>query len=161
MTEQSLFPDLKPSIEERTQRIDSDILALLTGRSGGPFGLTLGPDEKRVLTFLRFRRGVKQSMAIREMQVRMTKNDQLSDRQIKQAVRNLRMNFHLPIGSSKEAGGGYFIMVTDEDHAILRRHILDQVRAELGVLRCVDGPSAALELLGQLQLEIGPGGGGR
>jgi hypothetical protein len=44
-------------------------------------------------------------------------------------------------------------MVSDEDHGILRGQILDQVRAELAVLRAVDGPQATLELLGQLQLE--------
>ena len=44
-------------------------------------------------------------------------------------------------------------MLTDEDHSILRNQVLDQVRAELEVLKSVDGPRAALELLGQLQLE--------
>jgi hypothetical protein len=45
-------------------------------------------------------------------------------------------------------------MLSDEDHTILRGQILDQVRAELEVLKAVDGPRAALELLGQLQLEV-------
>jgi hypothetical protein len=70
-------------------------------------------------------------------------------------VRGLRLQFHLPIGSSKRgSAGGYFIMLTGEDHAILRAQVIDQVRAELEVLKAIDGPHAALELLGQLQLEV-------
>lgn len=154
MTPQSLFPDFAPSIEDRIQHIDGEILELLCGKPGGPLGLTLSDDEKRVLTAIRYRRGSHRAITIREMLEQMH-GVRLSDRQVKKSVRTLRVQFHLPIGSSKQGSeGGYFIMLTEEDHAILRNQVLDQVRAELEVLRSVDGPQAALELLGQLQLEV-------
>jgi hypothetical protein len=154
MTQQSLFPEPEPTVEERIRCIDMDILALLCGKSGGPLGLVLSDNEKRVLTAVRYCRGAARAITIQDM--RSYKGcGTLSDREIKKAVRTLRINFRLPIGSSKQgSGGGYFIMLTKEDHTILRNQVLDQVRAELAVLKAVDGPRAALELLGQLQLEV-------
>ncbi len=155
MTEQTLFPDPAPSTEESARILDLEIELLLFGKPGGPLLLTLSDDEKWVLAAVRYHRGAARAITIREMQAR-TSCDRLTDRQIKKAVRTLRINFHLPIGSSKQGNeGGYFIMLTEEDHAILRHQVLDQVRAELEVLKSVDGPKAALELLGQLQLEVG------
>jgi len=154
MTEQSLFPDLAVSIEQRRQTIDAEILWLLFGRPGGPLKLTLADDEKAVLAAIRYSRGAANACSIREIQ-RRPGCERLTDREIKKAVRTLRINFRIPIGSSKQgSGGGYFIMLTDEDHSILRNQVLDQVRAELEVLKSLDGPRAALELLGQLQLEV-------
>jgi hypothetical protein len=157
---QSLFPEPKQTVEERIQRIDGEILQLLCGKPGGHLGLTLTDNQKRVLGLVRYRRGSARAMTIREMQMTIKSQEKqqfssrLTDREIKQAVRALRMEFHVPVGSSKHGSdGGYFIMVSDEDHGILRGQILDQVRAELAVLRAVDGPQATLELLGQLQLE--------
>jgi hypothetical protein len=155
MTEQSLFPE---SIEERRQTIDAQIEWLLFGKPGGPLGLTLSNDEKRVLTAIRYRRGAVNAISIADMREAMgrTAAGALTDREVKKIVRSLRVQFHLPIGSSKfGSNGGYFVMLTDKDHAILHSQVLDQVRAELEVLKAVDGPRAALELLGQLQLEVG------
>jgi hypothetical protein len=114
-----------------------------------------------VLTAIRFRRGAHRAITLCEMQQQMeiTKDGKLSDRLIKKTVRSLRLHFHLPIGSSKQgAEGGYYIILTDEDRSVFRNSVLDQIRAELEVLKSVDGPQAALELLGQLQLEVGIAG---
>ena len=155
MTESTLFPDLAPSTEEQARILDLEIELLLYGKPGGPLLLTLSNEEKDVLIAIRYHRGSARAITIREMQKRASCN-WLTDRQIKKAVRTLRINFRLPIGSSKQGNeGGYFLMLTPEDHAILRRQVLDQVRAELEVLKSIDGPKAALELLGQLQLEVG------
>jgi hypothetical protein len=90
-------------------------------------------------------------MAIREIQERT----KLEPRTIKQAVRTLRLNFHLPIASWKHAErGGYFLIVDEEDRAAWVKDVLDQVRAELLVLRAAAGAQAGLELLGQLRMEI-------
>ncbi len=158
MTQQSLFPDAEPSVEERRQIVDMKIEWLLFGNPGGPLNLMLSDDEKRILAAIRYRRGSVNAISIVEMRAAMedSKDGVLSERQIKQIVRTLRVDFHLPIGSSKQGShGGYFVMLSEEDYSILRSQILDQVRAEMEVLKAVDGPRAALELLGQLQLEVG------
>jgi hypothetical protein len=153
MTERSLFPDLAVSIEQRVQSIDAEILWLLCGKPG-KLGMTLSLEEKAVLTAIRYCRGAANSVTIREMRT-WKKCEALADRQIKQIVRSLRLQFALPIGSSKKGSdGGYFLIVTDADRTIFRNGVLDQVRAELEILRSVDGDQAALELLGQLSLQL-------
>jgi hypothetical protein len=147
----SLFPDLAPSIHEQIQALDLQIECLLYGRMVA--GLSLSLDERRVLRLIRYRRGAANAITIAEMQKQMHE-DRLSERQIKQIVRTLRINFRLPIGSNKGGLGGYFLMISPEDHAILSAQILDQVRAEIEVLRAVSSRRAALDLLGQLQLEL-------
>jgi hypothetical protein len=155
MTELSLFPDLSPSVEERARLLDLEIELLLFGKPGGPLKLNLSDDEKQVLRAIRFHRGADRAITIRQMRDLWVKSVQLSERQVKNAVRTLRIDFRLPIGSSKKGSdGGYFLMLTEQDHAILHKQVLDQVRAELEVLKAVDGPRAALELLGQLQIEV-------
>jgi hypothetical protein len=148
MSQTSLFPE---STEKRIQRIDGLILHLICGGSGGPLNLQIRDDEKAVLECLRFRRGLKNALTIREIQLRT----KLDARVIKQAVRTLRLTFRLPIGSWKHADkGGYFLIVDDEDLAAWVKDVLDQVRAEIGVLRAAAGHQASLELLGQLQMEV-------
>jgi len=141
------FPE---SQEIRIARIDALISALLMGTSGGPLSLSLEEPEKAVLRAVRYMRGLANAMPIREIQQRTS----LDARQIKQAVRTLRMSFHLPIGSSKRgAEGGYYIIVTDDDCKAWTKDVLDQVRGELAVLRAAAGHQAGLELLGQLHME--------
>lgn len=147
MTQTSLFPE---SIEMRVQRVDANILHLLCGGVGGALHATLEDSEKAVLDCLRYRRGIRNAMTIREIMLRT----KLDARAIKQAVRALRLMFHLPIGSWKHSDrGGYFIICDQEDQAAWVKDVLDQVRAEISVLRAAAGPQAGLELLGQLQLE--------
>jgi hypothetical protein len=148
MVQSSLFPE---SAESQAHRLDADILSLLIGRAGGPLGLTLGQDEKAVLEMIRFRRGSKSAIPMRDIQQRT----KLDARSVKQAVRTLRMDFHLPIGSSKSSqSGGYFLMVTSEDRAIWSKDVIDQARAQFDVLHAVNGKHATLEALGQLRAEL-------
>jgi hypothetical protein len=156
MTPQSLFPEPEPSIRERAESIDAEILALLIGKSGGPFGLHLSKIECQVLSAVRFHRGVANAITIREMRDTRPGCAKLTDREVKEAVRSLRVTYCLPIGSSKmgSAGGGYFLMISSEDYAILNGQILDQILAEFQVLKAVNRKHSTLERLGQLQMEI-------
>lgn len=123
------------------QRLDASINDLLFGRSGGPFGLTLGGDEKAVLRCVRYQRGLANTISIREIEQRT----RLNPRTIKNAVRGLRMSFHLPIGSSKSSGG-YYLMVTKEDRDAWVNDVVRQMRAEGSVLRAAAGHQAYMEL---------------
>lgn len=148
MTQASLFPETQ---EMAIARLDSQILDLMLGHNGGPLGLTLEEDEKSVLRAIRYMRGVRNAITIAELQ----KITNLSPREIKKSVRTLRMSFQLPIGSSKHSEhGGYFLIISAEDRSVWVGDVLDQVRAELAVLRAAAGPQATLELLGQLRAEV-------
>ncbi|MDR3797992.1 MAG: hypothetical protein P4K93_07555 [Terracidiphilus sp.] len=147
-TQSSLFPE---PVEVQVHRLDAAIASLLFGGRGGPLNLRLADDEKAVLEMIRYRRGAAKSISLRDIQQRT----KLDPRTIKQAVRTLRLNFRLPIGSSKNSeSGGYYLMISAEDRAIWRKDVLDQVRAQVDVLRAADGHQAALEALGQLREEL-------
>jgi hypothetical protein len=151
----SLFPDLAPSAEEMVKAIDLKIEKLLYNAAQGNSGSILTKEERYVLRRIRYRRGSANAITIDEIQDQIDVCiKQLTARQVKQIVRTLRLDYHLPIGSSKSATGGYFLMISHADRAIYHAQVLDQVRAELEVFRAVDGHDAALELLGQLRLEV-------
>lgn len=131
-------------------RCDAEISALLLGYAGGPRGLTLDDHEKAVLRRLRFRRGLANAINIRELK----EATGIGPRFLKEIVRNLRLNFCLPIGSSKRGSeGGYYLMVTIEDEAAWVNDVLSQVRAEVQVLRAAVKKRESLERIGQLAME--------
>ena len=153
-TQVSLFPE---SADKRMERVDELILHLICGGAGGPLNLQLEDNEKTVLQCIRFKRGLKNAMTIREIHERT----QLDPRTVKQAVRTLRINFHLPIASWKHSDrGGYYLIVDDADRSAWVKDMTDQIRSELAVLRAAAGHQSHLELLGQLQIEAGQEGEG-
>jgi hypothetical protein len=144
----NLFANLP---EERAAAIDQTIDELLRGVHGGPYGLTMSDEEKTVLRRIRYHRGAKNAITIREI----TASTKFDERTIKGIVRKLRLSFQLPIGSNKHGStGGYFIIVTAEDLSCFLAGPLQQIQAELQVVHAVGGSQAARELLGQLQLEV-------
>lgn len=148
MTADLLFPETERSIAER---VDAEILMLLTGHGGGPLGMALSDDEKTVLRMLRYMRGLNNTISIREIQ----QKTHFSPRQIKDIVRGLRLNFALPIGSSKSSlGGGYYIMITQQDVAAWGNDLFGQVRAEIAAFHAAAGPKFTAELLAQLSMEV-------
>jgi hypothetical protein len=138
------------SQEARTLILDAEILQLIVGYPGGRFNLSLGEDEKAVLRAIRYCRGIVNAINIRQIQAHIDRDVRV----IKKAVRTLRMDYRIPIGSSKHGtDGGYYLIVTEADRAAWVKDVLDQVRAELAVLRAAAGHQAGLELLGQLHME--------
>lgn len=144
----SLFPE---SQELVTSRIDAQISWLLFGHAGGALNIPLEHREREVLRLLRYRRGLANAMPLREIEEKAG----LSPREIKETVRALRLNFHLPIGSSKSGtAGGYYLIVSAEDMAAWVKDFTDQIRAQAEVLRAVAGAPATQALFGQLALEV-------
>lgn len=143
----SLFRAQSEVVEE----IDQQISDLANGGRLGPLGQHLDSAEIAVLRAIRFHRGARNAITIAELRERI----QLSEREIKQIVRTLRVDFRLPIGSSKNSvGGGYFVIVSIEDQEIATAGPLAQIRAEIEVLKVVTSPERTRELLGQIQLEV-------
>jgi hypothetical protein len=142
----SLFANLP---EQRAEVLDCTIGHLLRGRVGGPFKMRLSANEAAVLAGIRYHRGSGNAVTIAELAQRT----KLQDREIKAIVRALRINFRLPIGASKNsASGGYFLVLTAEDLRLAMKSPLDQIRAELDVVRALGGDAG--EVLGQLALQL-------
>ncbi len=150
MVQETLFTDLAAGDREaRRQYVDRQIEDLAYGKPS--FGLSCAEQERTVLRAIRFHRGAENAVSIREI----TNLTKIEAREVKNIVRTLRCNFHLPIGSSKHATkGGYFIILTQEDQAIFDSDFLGQIRAQVDAHRAVSGPHRTRELLGQLQMEI-------
>jgi|SRR6185437_2067544 len=131
--------------------VDQQIVELLHGLRNGPLGEHLDSAEMAVLRLIRYRRGVANAISIREIQEKLD----LGEREIKQIVRTLRIDFRLPIGSSKNGStGGYFIIASIEDQAVAVAGPLAQIRAEAEILKVLTNPERTRELLGQIQLEV-------
>ena len=131
--------------------VDQQIAEILHGMPGGPRGLYLDSAETAVLRAIRFHRGAANPIGIRELVTRL----KISEREVKQIVRTLRVDFRLPIGSSKSAtNGGYFIIASIADQETAIQGPLAQIRAEAEILKVLTSPARTRELLGQIQLEV-------
>lgn len=147
MSAQPLFD----SAESMALAIDQQIADLLHGDPSYPSGHFLAPPETAVLRAIRYRRGAGNPIGIRELVSRL----KITEREIKQIVRTLRVDFRLSIGSSKSAtNGGYFLIVSIADQEIAARSPLDQIRAEVEVLKLLTSAERTRELLGQISLEV-------
>lgn len=111
-------------------------------------------DEKLLAGILQHYRGRSKPLA----RVAIERMTGWTERRVKQVVEALRMNHHLPIGSTRSEPHGYFWIVTAEDHdaawAPYRAQVLKMWR--LLAVQCRRG--WLVELHGQLRL---PEGGSR
>lgn len=128
---------------------DREIMALISGHGTGRFGEHLSAEESAVLKIVRFHTSSANPITIRALRERT----KLSERQIKDCVRTLRLNFRVAIGSSRNGErGGYFLILTPEDMSIFLSSAMRQIQAELEVVRAIAGPERVAELLGQISL---------
>lgn len=137
---------------ERAKALDQRLVELIYCMGdGGLYNQTVSAEERAVLKALRHHTSSTNPVALRTI----CEKADLSERQVKDCIRNLRLSFRLPIGASRSgAGGGYWFFVTDEDRVLFRSIYLRQILSELEVLRAVDSKEAVLELLGQLASEV-------
>lgn len=134
---------------ERAEQLDQTLVALIYGQRAGMYGADLSGEQRLVLKSLRYHTSSANPITIRELREKTG----LSEREVKDCVRTLRLTFRVPVGSSRNGErGGYFLILTDEDLALFLSGALRQIQAELEVVRAVAGPDRVAELLGQLSL---------
>lgn len=134
---------------ERAQALDQKIVDLLYGKGTSIFGDPLSFGQRGVLKALRYHTSSDNTITIRELRAKAGGNE----RDVKDSIRALRLNFGLPIGANRSGeNGGYYFILSQKDMQIFLSQYLQQIRAELEVVRAVGGESATRELLGQLAL---------
>lgn len=80
----------------------------------------------------------------------------VSERAVKAMVSNLRLNFRVQIGSSRDSeAGGYYVIATAEEARDTVRPLISQALAMLKVARIMLGRHAMNEIFGQLRLKLG------
>lgn len=125
----------------------------------GPISVNPRPltgDEHAVLEVLLQGLGAGAALAIDEIRERTG----LSYRGVTRAVESLRVNHHLPIGSSRVEPHGYFIIQTAVDLESTVRPLRNQALSMLRVVVALQGrrKRRLRELLGQLEIELGSDG---
>lgn len=79
----------------------------------------------------------------------------VSDRLIKAAVKELIEKYHIPIGASRQAPVGYFLIVSDEDAQKAVNHLEAEALSLLRRCRVLSPKSDyGRQLLGQLEVEF-------
>lgn len=138
-------------IQMRREALDLRITQLLYGAGEGQFGLSLNSMERTVLKVLRYHTSVANAITIAQL----SEKTKLNAREVKEIVRRLRLGFGLPIGASRSgSSGGYYFILTDEDRRLFKTQFMQQIKAELEVMRVVCTAEETRELLGQLTLEV-------
>lgn len=138
-------------IEMRREALDLRITQLLYGTGEGLFGHALNAPERVVLKALRYHTSSSNPITIRQL----SSKTEMNERDVKDVVRRLRLSFGLPIGASRNgANGGYYFILTDEDRRLFKTMFMQQIKAELEVMRVVCTADETRELLGQLTLEV-------
>jgi hypothetical protein len=115
-------------------------------------------DQRSLLGLLKARRGRERAMPIGEVCERM----KITPRQVKDLVQDLRLNFRVQIGASRDAAdGGYFLGNTREEMVVSSTQMLHQAITMLRVVHVMRAEHDTEDLLRQVRLaltEEGPNG---
>jgi hypothetical protein len=132
-------------LEERIERLDRQIVDLLTGRTQ----FTVTEDQRQLLQILRMRRGKARVISIGEI----CERTRLTPRRVKDMVRSLVIDFGLQVGASRDGDeGGYYLVLTDEEAWDTARPYLNEAIAMFRRAEVFVGKRAILEFRGQLAI---------
>ena len=106
--------------------------------------------QRALLNVLYGRCGRENAIPIADLSTRL----KMQPREIKEAVRELRLNFSVPIGSARTGEGGYYLITSIEELMDTVRPYVGQAYSELAVARALAGDLAVNEMLGQMQLAV-------
>jgi hypothetical protein len=108
-------------------------------------------DQLMLLGMLKAHRGRDRAVPLSEVCGRL----KLSPRIIKDLVQDLRLNFGVQIGASRDsAAGGYYLITTEAESIESTTQMLHQALTMLEVARVMRGHRTIAEMFGQLTLNL-------
>lgn len=108
-------------------------------------------DQKMLLGMLKAHRGVERAMPLGEICERM----KLTPRAVKELVQDLRLNFRVQIGASRDGnGGGYFLGINREEMVQASQQMFAQAITMLRVVRVMRAEHDNGDLIGQVRLAL-------
>lgn len=114
---------------------------MIESRTGKPMS-----ENERVVAWMIFQSTRDSAVSVHELAIAQ----EISEREVKGIIRNLRTVHLLPIGASRLRGrSGYWWARTPEELMETVRPMLNQAKAELAFVRQAVGGKAMLEMLGQ------------
>jgi len=108
-------------------------------------------DQRNLLGMLKARRGRERAAPIGEICERL----RITPRQVKDLVQDLRLNFRVQIGASRDASdGGYFLGNTREEMVVSSTQMLHQAITMLRVVHVMRAEHDSEDLLRQVRLAL-------
>lgn len=105
-------------------------------------------NQRMLLGMLKAHRGVDRAMPLSEICGRM----KLAPRVIKDLVQDLRLNFRVQIGASREAnGGGYFLGTNREEMAQASQQMFQQALSMLRVVKVLRSEHNSDDMIQQIR----------
>jgi hypothetical protein len=125
--------------------------ALVNGVLGGRIspGWPLSDGARLVLRELRNARGAGQAKQISEL----THVCHMKEREVKEAVREIVVDFQVPIVGSRRPPYGYYLPVTPAERIQAATTLKHEIRALASRVRALEGKHSLREFLGQMQIE--------
>jgi DNA-binding IscR family transcriptional regulator len=108
-------------------------------------------DQRGLLGMLKARRGRERAMPIGEISERL----KITPRQVKDLVQDLRLNFRVQIGASRDSNeGGYFLGNTREEMVVSSTQMLHQAVTMLRVVSVMRSEHDTEDLITQIRLAL-------
>jgi hypothetical protein len=108
-------------------------------------------DQRLLLGTLKAHRGIDRAMPLGEICERM----KLTPRVVKDLVQDLRLNFRVQIGASRDAnGGGYFLGTNREEMVQASQQMLHQAITMLRVVKVMRSEHDSEDMLQQVRLAL-------
>jgi hypothetical protein len=114
----------------------------------------ISEDQRTLLRLLKPRQGRDRAIALGDLCERM----RVTPRIVKDLVQDLRLNFGVQIGASRDSqAGGYYLIATEAESVESTTQMLHQAITMLEVVRVMRGHATVLEMLGQASLNLEEG----
>lgn len=111
----------------------------------------LSEAQRTVLRLLRCRQGRDKAIPLGELCERM----KVTPRIVKDIVQDLRLNFGIQIGASRDStAGGYYLIANEAESVESTTQMLHQALTMLEVVRVMRGHHTILDMLGQAHLKF-------
>lgn len=112
-------------------------------------------EERRIAQILRFHKGKQTALPLKDLALKLgSDGSAVSDRLVKALIRSLIVDFRLPIGSCRGELHGYYLIRTIEEARDTARPLVNEIKKLAQRVRVNVGRHYALEILGQVQLEL-------
>ncbi len=111
----------------------------------------LSSDQRTLLRLLRPRQGRDKAISLGDLCDRM----RVTPRAVKDLVQDLRLNFGIQIGASRDSNaGGYYLIANADEASESTNQMLHQALTMLKVVCVMRGHRTVLEMLGQDNLNL-------
>jgi hypothetical protein len=135
-----------PELADFRREAEKQIVDLLFGRSPWP----VTEQQKQLLQVLRSHCGRESAVPLADICART----KLGEREVKDLMRSLVVDFKLRIGAARSKPSGYYLVTTAEEAKDAAQVYESEIKELAKRVRVLRGPHFVCELLGQLRIQM-------